>query len=254
MFYRWRQHLSDPLPINYPQNSVSTHTPASWAVCYRDHSCVCVYVCVCYMLWCWGVEGLSGKLQSYFRGPLGLFTTDPSVTDNHLPTMSIAHECLRSPSLCLHQSSSALRMCSVWGLPLLLHNKKNTTPTQRTSHVSFIAARMQAKENRSGFHQSRWNFMWHSHYSKESQRSSVWPNNSRWFSVWQSCLSEDPRSFIALGNHGAGARDRGLAGLLCTGQEQLQPAEPSSWVMKGGQWERCKNSQVWSSPDLLCAL
>lgn len=34
----------------------------------------------------------------YFTGPLGLFTTDPSVTDNHLPPMSIAHKCLYSSS------------------------------------------------------------------------------------------------------------------------------------------------------------
>lgn len=98
-----------PLPVNYLQ---SAHTPQHLE---EQSATEGVYVCVC----CAAMlrfEGLCGQLQSYFRGPLGLFIIDPSVTDNHLPPMSIAHKCLCSSSLRSHQSSSALRMYSIWGL------------------------------------------------------------------------------------------------------------------------------------------
>lgn len=94
---------------------VGMHTPASCAaVSYRVYSWVWFSCALCCNTD--GGEGLTGQLHSFFRGPQGLFTTDPSVTDNHLAPMSIAHKCLCSSSLCSHLSGSALGMYSIWDL------------------------------------------------------------------------------------------------------------------------------------------
>lgn len=118
--------------------NITTRPSIMCSLLHRLSTCVCVRV----VLQCWGVEGLRGQLQSPFRGPLGLFTTDPSVTDNHLPPMSIAHKCLCSSSLCSHQSSSTLRLCSVQSLAAdvaCTQQEKQRLHIPRTGCISFIA-------------------------------------------------------------------------------------------------------------------
>lgn len=179
MCHRWRQHQSNPLPLNclrcqrtHPSIMRSSLLHCYSCVCLGVYVCVCVSVWVCVVLLCWGVEGLSGQLQSYFRGPLGLFTTDPSVTDNHLPPMSIAHKCLRSSSLRSHQSSSALIMYSVWGLAAdVAYTQQEKQHTCTEDKTCFFNSNKTAKRSRYGyipFHRPWCNFMCHSHDSRES--------------------------------------------------------------------------------------